>query len=43
MARIGMTYRRDARIVDEGQEFDCVVYAVSAEQWRARRVDAPAT
>lgn len=40
MERIGMTYRRDARIVDEGQEFDCVVYALTAERWRARRVAA---
>jgi RimJ/RimL family protein N-acetyltransferase len=40
MARIGMTYRRDARIVDEGEEFDAVVYALTAEQWHHRREGA---
>jgi ribosomal-protein-alanine N-acetyltransferase len=41
MERLGMTYRTDARILDEGQEFDCVVYALTADQWRARGEGAP--
>lgn len=40
MTRIGMTYRRDARIVDEGQEFDAVVHSITVDEWRARTGDA---
>lgn len=34
MEHIGMTWARDAVIVDEGQEFDAVVYELTAARWR---------
>jgi len=37
MRRLGLTYDHAARIVDDGQEFDAVVYAITREQWLARR------
>jgi RimJ/RimL family protein N-acetyltransferase len=33
MARLGMTYERDVRMVDDGQEFDAVLWSVSADAW----------
>jgi RimJ/RimL family protein N-acetyltransferase len=39
MERLGMTYSHDARIVDDGQEFDAVVYAIDAGSWRARAAE----
>lgn len=33
MARLGMTYEHSARIIDDGQEFDAVVYAITADAW----------
>jgi len=36
MRRLGMTFDHEARIEDEGIWFDAVVYAITAEQWRAR-------
>ena len=33
MRRLGMQHDHDARIVDEGIEFDAVVYSITAAQW----------
>ena len=35
MRRLGMEFRYATEMVDEGQTFDAVVYAVTAEQWRS--------
>ena len=35
MQRLGMTWSHDQVIVDEGVEYDAVVYALSADAWRA--------
>ena len=40
MKRLGMTYDRQTRIVEEGQEFEVVVYVITAESWAASRVGA---
>ena len=40
MRRLGLTYDHSARIVDDGQEFDAVVYAITREQWLARAAHA---
>ncbi len=37
MRRLGMTFEREATIEDEGIVFEAVVYAITAERWRARR------
>lgn len=37
MERLGMTFDHEARIVDEGQEFEAVVYALTADQWRGQQ------
>jgi len=37
MHRLGMAYDHSARIVDDGIEFDAVVYAITAQQWRSSR------
>jgi RimJ/RimL family protein N-acetyltransferase len=37
MRRLGLSFDHAARIVDDGQEFDAVVYAITREQWTARR------
>lgn len=34
MEHIGMTWSHDQVVVDEGQEFDAVVYELTAERWR---------
>ena len=34
MARLGMHYERDVRMVDSGQEFDAVLWSVTADQRR---------
>ena len=34
MERLGMAFDHEARIVDEGQEFDAVVYVLTADRWR---------
>jgi RimJ/RimL family protein N-acetyltransferase len=36
MRRLGLTFDHRARIVDEGVEFDCVVYAQNADRWHSR-------
>jgi RimJ/RimL family protein N-acetyltransferase len=36
MRRLGMTFDHEAQVEDEGILFDAVVYAITAEQWRAR-------
>jgi len=41
MERLGMTYTHDARIVDDGQEFDAVVYAIDDRTWRAGLAEEP--
>ncbi len=40
MKRLGMTYDHEARIEDDGKLFDCVVYSITAAQWRARGPEA---
>ena len=37
MRRLGMTFDHEAQVEDEGNLFDAVVYAITAERWRARR------
>ena len=37
MRRLGMTYDHSAHIVDDGEEFDAVVYSVTRAAWLARR------
>ena len=37
MARLGLTFDHEARVVDDGEEFDAVVHAITADEWRARR------
>jgi RimJ/RimL family protein N-acetyltransferase len=37
MRRLGMQFDHTTRIVDDGEEFDAVVYVISAEQWAAKR------
>jgi RimJ/RimL family protein N-acetyltransferase len=41
MERLGMTYSHDARVVDDGQEFDAVVYSLDAGTWLSRQAAAP--
>lgn len=36
MRHLGMTFDHEARVEDEGILFDAVVYAITAERWRAR-------
>lgn len=36
MERIGMTFHDERRIVDDGQEFEAVVYAMTSQQWLGR-------
>ena len=36
MRRLGMTFEHEAQVEDEGILFDAVVYAITAERWRAR-------
>ena len=38
MERLGMTFDHEAQVEDEGEIFDAVIYAVTAEQWRQRTV-----
>jgi RimJ/RimL family protein N-acetyltransferase len=37
MGRLGLTFDHEARVVDEGETFDAVVYSITAETWLARR------
>ncbi len=37
MARLGLTFLETDRITDNGETFDAVVYAITADQWRSRR------
>jgi RimJ/RimL family protein N-acetyltransferase len=39
MRRLGMTFDHEGQVEDEGIVFDAVVYAITAEQWRARAED----
>jgi len=39
MRRLGMSFDHRALMVDEGIEHDGVVYAITAEQWNARRTE----
>ena len=34
MERLGMVFDHEARIVDEGQEFEAVVYVLTVDRWR---------
>jgi RimJ/RimL family protein N-acetyltransferase len=34
MRRLGMRFAHEAHMVDGGQEFDAVVWAIDAEEWR---------
>ncbi len=36
MRRLGMSYDHSAHIVDDGEEFDAVVYSVTRDAWLAR-------
>ncbi len=36
MRRLGMVFDHEGKVEDEGEVFDAVVYAITAEQWRAR-------
>jgi RimJ/RimL family protein N-acetyltransferase len=36
MERLGMMFDHEAQVEDEGEVFDAVIYAVTAEQWRER-------
>jgi len=36
MRRLGMRFVREAHMVDDGVEFDAVVWAVDVDEWRAR-------
>jgi RimJ/RimL family protein N-acetyltransferase len=40
MRRLGMTFLETDRITDNGETFDAVVYAITAEQWRRLRARA---
>jgi RimJ/RimL family protein N-acetyltransferase len=42
MRRLGMTFDHAGRIEDDGEVFDAVVYAITADAWRARREGSPA-
>lgn len=37
MQRLGMTFDHAARVVDEGIEFDAVVYSITAEAWNPKK------
>ena len=37
MRRLGLTFLETDRITDNGETFDVVVYAITADEWRARR------
>jgi RimJ/RimL family protein N-acetyltransferase len=36
MTRLGMTFEHEARLEEDGVEFDATVYAITAQQWRGR-------
>jgi RimJ/RimL family protein N-acetyltransferase len=36
MRRIGLAYERDVRMIDDGQEFDAVLWSVDRSTWLAR-------
>jgi RimJ/RimL family protein N-acetyltransferase len=36
MLRFGMTFDHAARVEDDGEYFDAVIYSIAAERWRAR-------
>jgi RimJ/RimL family protein N-acetyltransferase len=40
MRRLGLTFLETDQITDNGETFDAVVYAITAEEWRARRGSA---
>lgn len=37
MKRLGLTFLENDQITDNGETFDAVVYAITAEEWRRRR------
>ncbi len=37
MRRLGMVLDHEGRVQDDGEVFDAVIYAISADRWRARR------
>ena len=41
MRRIGMTFDRRATMVDDGQEFDAVVYVITRDQYRTAEGATP--
>ncbi len=40
MRRLGLTFDHEAQIVDDGQTFDAVVYALTADDWRRAQESA---
>jgi RimJ/RimL family protein N-acetyltransferase len=40
MERLGLTFDHAGQIVDDGQTFDAVVYAITADDWRSSRAGA---
>ena len=34
MQRLGMTLDHEAKVEDEGEVFDAVIYSITAERWR---------
>ncbi len=42
MRRLGMNFDHEARVEDEGEVFDAVIYSITAEDWRERRGDTSA-
>lgn len=41
MRRLGLTFDHEAQIVDDGQQFDAVVYAITSDDWRRRQPPTP--
>jgi RimJ/RimL family protein N-acetyltransferase len=37
MQRLGMTFDHEAKVEDEGEVFDAVIYSIKAERWRESR------
>ena len=36
MRRLGMMFDHEAKVEDEGEVFDAVIYSTTAERWRER-------
>jgi RimJ/RimL family protein N-acetyltransferase len=37
MRRLGMEFDHEARVVDDGIEFDAIIHSITADRWRSRR------